>query len=958
MKSWTKPTPEQVDRVVGKLGRPGAYRYFFANLQNPEWVEPLRARGFFSSPPPVVRDDANGEVRIPDWPEADYLGRVAAEVPELVADIVLKVPATTNYRVHQSLTNVALQLPANLAARLINQAVTWMPSAPFRTLSMCLPHLVVHLAESGQSKEAFRLAAEVFAFERAADDESSSASLDKPLRAAIPRTRMDLWEYNEGLKVCGRALGRANPLRAIHLVGGLLEEALRGSDLIRTGERELDVSHMRAQDLDAPDESFPTSFEGLLARTLSRLTIDVLRDGQVDVHKVLYAVEKRRWVLFKAIALYALAQVAPLGASAAKAKILDRSLFESGECRDQYARLVQGRFSELSADERQTVIGWIDDGPNLESRARNYEWFYGRSPTAEELEQSHRVWTRDRLLWLGATNLPPDKAEQLQQLLTALGMPEQEPFGKAFWWGPSSPISDEDLAAMPLPALVDFLRSWVSSGEEQPSRTGLARQLQAAAKGRPNEFATAAETFIGLAPIYVHHLIWGLDEAARLGASFDVCAVLSLCVWMVRQPRGEEPSIPFVLRADEVSWEGARRACASFMGTLLERGLPSPAARTSIWSVIRQLTEDPDPSPQDESERGSSFEATTMSLNCTRGQAMHAALKYGRWLWQAWEKEENQREHTFDHLPEVREVLDRHLDPLVENTLTVRSIYGQYFPLLTYFDASWAGQAVEKIFPGDAPTLWWGAWIPYLQFGGAYDNVFKLLQRQYSVSIEQLPARAVKEKREGWVEHLGSHLMVFYWRGLIGLGDDDLLGRFMERATPPMRKQALDFIGRSLLNSPGTVPEEVLARLMALWESRMRTARSAADREACGIELSSFGTWFLSGKFSDDWSIDQLHEVTGLVEGDIISAFPVIKRLVELAPRIPERSVEILDRLLFGPKRNWLYVGSMAEVGEVLGSALASDAPAAHQIAIRVIDKLAERGDMTYRGLFSTGRSL
>src|SRR5690349_21813935 len=125
MKSWTKPTPEQIDRVIGKLARPGAHRYFFAKLQNPEWVEPLRAKGFFVSPPAVSRDDKNDVMRIPDWPEADYLARVAAEAPELVTDIVLQMPETTNERVHQSLTALALNLPPHLAARLIHKVVMW-----------------------------------------------------------------------------------------------------------------------------------------------------------------------------------------------------------------------------------------------------------------------------------------------------------------------------------------------------------------------------------------------------------------------------------------------------------------------------------------------------------------------------------------------------------------------------------------------------------------------------------------------------------------------------------------------------------------------------------------------------------------------------------------------------------------------------------------------------------------
>ena len=77
----------------------------------------------------------------------------------------------------------------------------------------------------------------------------------------------------------------------------------------------------------------------------------------------------------------------------------------------------------------------------------------------------------------------------------------------------------------------------------------------------------------------------------------------------------------------------------------------------------------------------------------------------------------------------------------------------------------------------------------------------------------------------------------------------------------------------------------------------------------------------------------------------------MIKRLAILASGIPEAAIKILDRLLFGSKRNWLYVASMTEVGDVLRAALDSDVGEARQTAIHVIDKLAERGDMTYRDL-------
>ena len=565
------------------------------------------------------------------------------------------------------------------------------------------------------------------------------------------------------------------------------------------------------------------------------------------------------------------------------------------------------------------------------------------------MEQGRKAWTRDRLSWLGTDNLPADKAEQLRLLVAELGEPEQEPFGKISWWGPSSPKTDVEFEAMPLPALGDFLRSWIPSEDGQASRAGLGRQVQAAVRSRPAEFSGAADTFIGLAPIYVHHVIWGVDEAVRLGTTFDVSGILTLCEWMVEQPRGEEPDPPLPFRTDEKGWAGARRACASLIGTLLDRNLPPLESRGAVWKIIRELTEDPNPAPGDEREPG--FEATTRSLNCIRGEAMHAVMKYGRWLWQAWEKEGDKREHSFDQLPEVREVLERRLDRSVECTLTVRSIYGQYFPLVMYFDPAWAAGAVNAIFPDDDTDLWWGAWIPYLQFGGAYDNVFKLLRRQYGIAVNELPEGVTGEKRDGWVEHLGSHLMVFYWRGLIGLGEDDLVACFMRRTSPRLRKQALEFVGRSLLNTADAIPGEVLQRLKALWESRVQAARAASDREPYRIELAGFGTWFLSAKFDDAWAIDQLHQMTDLIEGDAINAFPLIKRLTVLAPQMPDEAVQILERLLFGPKRNWQYVASMGEVGEILRVALGGRNAQAAQVAVRIVDNLAERGDMTYRQL-------
>ena len=84
MKSFKKPTDEALEKLGAVLLHPVQYRYFFQRLQNPEWVEPLDDRGYFSNPPPARREK-DGFVSFPVWPQLDYLTRMAPKKPDEVA---------------------------------------------------------------------------------------------------------------------------------------------------------------------------------------------------------------------------------------------------------------------------------------------------------------------------------------------------------------------------------------------------------------------------------------------------------------------------------------------------------------------------------------------------------------------------------------------------------------------------------------------------------------------------------------------------------------------------------------------------------------------------------------------------------------------------------------------------------------------------------------------------------
>ena len=57
------------------------------------WLVPLRERRVFEDPPGVTRH-GDGAISFPDWPQAQYLARSSADLPDEVAATIEQIPAT------------------------------------------------------------------------------------------------------------------------------------------------------------------------------------------------------------------------------------------------------------------------------------------------------------------------------------------------------------------------------------------------------------------------------------------------------------------------------------------------------------------------------------------------------------------------------------------------------------------------------------------------------------------------------------------------------------------------------------------------------------------------------------------------------------------------------------------------------------------------------------------------
>ena len=64
MKSWKKPTNEMIDRALASVKKEVDRQYFFSQLKNPLWIQPLVERGRFQSPP-KVKELPGGNIQMP-----------------------------------------------------------------------------------------------------------------------------------------------------------------------------------------------------------------------------------------------------------------------------------------------------------------------------------------------------------------------------------------------------------------------------------------------------------------------------------------------------------------------------------------------------------------------------------------------------------------------------------------------------------------------------------------------------------------------------------------------------------------------------------------------------------------------------------------------------------------------------------------------------------------------------
>ena len=954
------PSDADVKTLRGKVpNNLITHEYFFGKVEAPGWLELLAAEGFFSRPPDPVRDEEKGVTRFPPWPESRYLARMAAK-PELqrrVVEIALTIPDTQNINVHEDLVRLALAVPAPLAALLMPKVRQWIESPYQLRLLHRMGDLVAHLAAGGEIDAALELAATFLTILPDPDVKERSAGEQTWRLPPHPRTAHDEWLVGEFLKDVLPSLVDVAGVRALTIVCNALSEAVRLSQSRPEEQGPQDYSSIWRPAIEDHEGNLDNELKSTLVTAVRKAAERVLELDPTRLAEVIATLEGYRWSVFSRIALHLLREAAPkLALPLVEQRLIQRDRFEGGSQKREYMLLAEKFFSQLSDKTQRTILGWIDEGPDLEPHKRFLTEFEGKSPSDEEVAESADRWRLEHLRPLRDV-LPRDWRERYQRLVERYGEPEMPDFVSIrmgeLTRGPESPITPTELRQTPVADVIARLKTWEPAGEFQgPSPEGLSRALATAVEEDPTRFAAEAESFKNVDPTYVRGLLTGFRDAVNKGRPFDWAPVLKLCQWVIGQPvEADDGGRPW---ERDRGWRWTRKAIAD----LLEDGLrPGPcqipfSLREDVWKVLWPLTDDLDPSPADDATKVDPEPATT-AINTTRGEAMHALVRYALWvkaqLGRGSDGGSTRKEVGFGEMTEAREVLDAHLDPVRDPSLAIRSVYGQYLPSLIYLDREWVKANLARIFPTEESLARFrdAAWDTYVVFCAVYNDAADILKQEYARAAARLGAVEKEQKSPTDPEnHLAEHLMILYWRGKIELEGPEL-SEYYSRTSDAIRGHAMWFVGRVFGKEGDKPPSEMVDRLKRMFETRLAAARATPG--AHRKELEQFGSWFASGRFGDEWSLRQLVEVLRLV-GSAEPDSLVMGQLVKLAGAYPVPVLECVRLMVESADEYWKIEARRAEIREIVRIARQQDKQT-REAAETLVNILAARGHLDFRDL-------
>ena len=929
--------------------------YFFNKLNNLAWLDILVKENIFTNiPNNIFETSSRGfkTIHAPDWPQAKYLLNVVDKCNKEQQNIILSILKMNrwvdNYKAHEYFCDIALKLEPELTEEFVKHDIYWLEKQ--ETLYFDLPekyaNIIEYLLNNDNIDVALKLTRtllETTPITLFDINEVKEKEGDLYYNAINPSAKFDISVYEILIDKYLNVLIKKAGMEALSLFCDLLYNTL--SYKYQQIEPQ-DNSYIWRNDIENPSDISPHGIQDLLVTAVKDIADNIIIK---EKENVLSIIASYKYKIFRRIDLYLRTKHFDVDTTETINIMIDKETFNDFEVENEYIKLINKHFGKMDQKDKEAYFALVDPTKDVKQWIINYKINTSQEPSEEMIQKRNDIWIYEKINPI-KDYLEGNWKEKYEIFKNKYGiMPITH---KAVSWGPivGGPIGAKEFKEIkdkPLGDIISFLVTFQPKGSfTGPSYEGIGRDLSIYVQEAPDKYYEVINQIDKLEPIFIRFIIEGFQKGLAAGKTISWPKVLDIC-----RKVSEKPVKPYEKRVvdpfgKDETWNGAKLSSLRLVEEGLVQGekqIPIEL-KDNVWSIIKVLTGDPNPTLEYEREYGApNMSYSMLSINSLRGEALHACFKFTLWI---------SSENKERVLPkEVKDVLETHLDKKQDPSLTIHSVYGQWLPWLFNLDKYWTLDRIGKIFPreNELKSFRTVAWDAYLWHCAPYDDIFEYLKDEYRKSVLEITSETVFES--GYFEskiNLAKHLLTYYWRGKIDLKEKgNLIDLLFSRNNIELNKEAMNYIGHGLYDTKVKLKQVFLQRAKKIWEYRYNIIKIKTNPNQCK-ELQCFGLWFSSKQLNWKWALAQLYKVLKLV-GDVEHEGWVFDNLANIAKTYPDEVIKCTYLMVQNDQKDWVIPSSLQEIKTIIKTIKKSRNIKAKGKAIDLIHLLGSKGYLEFR---------
>ncbi len=903
-------------------------QYFFEKVDE-TWLKWLWENGFFE----VLKKKAEDPSRFSyKTPELRYLVRMAETNPELITEIILSIPITTetfNPEVISQFLHICGHLPGEQLVRLIGKinAEKWPTLMKnFDQWGMDYGKMFKSLEKSGYHDELIKLA------------------------SAILEIRDD-WEvkakegYSDTTPFCLANLSYSKVFQYLSTIDEkLIDDAI---EFVVSILRRLTTSSKKSSgppsafkqndryslyDMDVFSTGLRSEYHGsgendvreliaLLKTLVERVLIDHCKEKANKIYEKYFRSLPDSWLMWR-FRLFVLS-LCPSELMPQLNDVLFRIFRE-----ERYSDLIMGT-------EYQKTLKIVFPLMTRDNQTRFIDLAKSLlSPIADDEDGSRKKRYGSCIFSVVGEYLSDDQIDELLKMGFMVN-PKYIPvpvfrMGEVGFVNAKGPLSNEEFHGTSINIIIENLKGIWSPAKliEQDvekdflnplNAEGLGKLIREDVKTRLQEYLEHAEEFLDREKVDLHYLYSllsgfadSIEEKIKPLRKAGWESLIAFCLQIIKLgkkiPDGQYDYETNIHNA----WLGRWNAVCSETENLLKKilsvkakelGFEWKSHRQHIILIIEYFLNYPDPLPEDEKIESAKMTESignqkplvsdpfTLAINSIRGQAFELFVKTVE-----LDTENNNGSETIEIPADLKKMYEHLLSK--EDTRAIMFLIGHYLPSFFYRDTNWLKSNLSKIFPSETGKeyLYLAAWEGYLT-NNLYREIFsdEEFQKLYKQAIE-LPEKDYPNQKhftnpdEGLAHHFA--LAYIHFNFMFG---NELFDYFWETGIMDQHIAFVDRLGRSYITSEN--PEilklinedtNVRKKLIDLWCWLL-------EKYPDPIVFKEIGFWvnLNKGIFHADELADLLARTLSKTEGYLKWDIGLRENIVELAQASPENTIEI-----------------------------------------------------------------